>query len=198
MSTGLTTYHECTSNVFVLLSVLSLYTTHTNLAICLIHMRGQWHINRDRTYKVVMFVVVNLDALAQASDFSKGDKLSSSVEYKLRNQGLWNWISTRLNARWQTSNWAIEDVAKNELNNPSLWSASIQPTRPLCRLPFTPGSGDIHVCCCFLRWSGTGKRFSNRKETSCLSLLNAPGSLEPNLHQTECPLTNRLSYRGSS
>ena len=25
-----------------------------------------------------------------------------------------------------------------------------------------------------------------------------PGSLEPNLQQTECPLTNRLSYRGSS
>ena len=25
-----------------------------------------------------------------------------------------------------------------------------------------------------------------------------PGSLEPNLQQPECPLTNRLSYRGSS
>ena len=43
-------------------------------------------------------------------------------------------------------------------------------------------------------------QFSNRKETNCLPLLNAgfgPGSLEPNL-LTECPLTNRLSYRGSS
>ena len=45
-------------------------------------------------------------------------------------------------------------------------------------------------------------RFSNRKETSCLPLLNAGfeprGSLKPNLQQTECLLTNRLSYRGSS
>ena len=39
--------------------------------------------------------------------------------------------------------------------------------------------------------------FSNRTETGCLALLNA-GSLEPKLQQTECPLTNRLSYRGSS
>ena len=48
----------------------------------------------------------------------------------------------------------------------------------------------------------SGKRLSNRKETSCLPLLNADfepiGSLKPNLQQTECPLTNRLSYRGSS
>ena len=39
------------------------------------------------------------------------------------------------------------------------------------------------------------------KRASCLPLLNVgfePGSLEPNLKQTECPLTNRLSYWGSS
>ena len=59
----------------------------------------------------------------------------------------------------------------------------------------------IHVCCWF-RCSGTGKRYSNLKETSCLPLLKAgfePGSLKTlNRQQTECPLTNRLSYRGSS
>ena len=41
----------------------------------------------------------------------------------------------------------------------------------------------------------------NQKETSCFSLLNAgfeAGKSEtPNHQQTECPLTNRLSYRGS-
>ena len=42
-----------------------------------------------------------------------------------------------------------------------------------CRLAFAPGSGDIHVCCCLFRCSGTGKRFSNRKETRCIPLLNA-------------------------
>ena len=46
--------------------------------------------------------------------------------------------------------------------------------------------------------AGRGK---NRNQTSCLSLLNPgfePGSLEPNPQQTKFPVTNRLSYRGSS
>ena len=59
----------------------------------------------------------------------------------------------------------------------------------------------IHVCCSF-RCSGTGKGFSNRKETSCLPLLNAGFeagmSQTPIRQQTECPLINLLSYRGSS
>ena len=50
--------------------------------------------------------------------------------------------------RWQTD-WAIEHQLKTlEINSPSLWSASIQPTRPHCHLAFAPGSGDLHVCCC--------------------------------------------------
>ena len=60
----------------------------------------------------------------------------------------------------------------------------------------------VDVCCCSFRCSGTGNWFSNLKETSCLPLLNAGfeprGSPEPNLQQTECPLTNRQSYRESS
>ena len=56
-----------------------------------------------------MFVVVNFDALAQAIDYQiEGDMLSSSAEYRIRTQGLWNRISSRLNARWQTD-WAIDD-----------------------------------------------------------------------------------------
>ena len=80
---------------------------------------------------------------------SKGNKLSSSAECRIRTQkGLWNRISSRLNAHWQTD-WAIEDQAiKHELDSPSLGSASIQLTRPHCLLVFAPGSGDIHVCCC--------------------------------------------------
>ena len=206
----------------------------------------------------------------QAIFESKGDKLPSSAEGRIRTyQGLRHQIASRLNARWQTD-WAIEDQAKKlELDSPSLWSASIQPTRPHSRLAFAPGSGDIHVCCCWFRCSGTGKRYSNRKETSCVPLLKAgfepirvsgikspadwmpadkpsellriqlknlnstarpydqraeysahstpqpfgirtwlwrytylqdlnPGSQTPNRQQTECSLTNRLSYRGSS
>ena len=85
----------------------------------------------------------------QAIFESKGDKLSSSAESRIRtHQGLRHQIASRLNAHWQTD-WAIEDqTIKLELNSPSLWSASIQPTWPHSRLAFAPGSGHIHVCCC--------------------------------------------------
>ena len=83
----------------------------------------------------------------QAIFESKGDKLSSSAECRIRTQGLRHLFASRLNAHWQTD-WAIEDQAKLELDRPSLWLASIQPTRPHCQLAFAPGSGDIHVCCC--------------------------------------------------
>ena len=79
---------------------------------------------------------------------SKGDKLFSSDECRIRTQGLRHLFASRLNACWQ-KDWAIEDQAKKlELNSPSLWSASIQPTWPHCHLALAPGSGDIHVCCC--------------------------------------------------
>ena len=85
----------------------------------------------------------------QAIFESKGDKLSFSAESRIRtHQGLRHQIASRLNAHRQTD-WAIEDQAiKLELNSPSLWSASIQPTWPHSCLAFAPGSGDIHVCCC--------------------------------------------------
>ena len=47
----------------------------------------------------------------QAIFESKGDKLSSSAECRIRTQGLRHQILSRLNARWQTD-WAIEDQAK--------------------------------------------------------------------------------------
>ena len=65
----------------------------------------------------------------QAIFESKGDKLSSSAEGRIRTQDLRYLFTSRLNACWQTD-WAIEDQAKLELDSPSLWSASIQPTRP--------------------------------------------------------------------
>ena len=132
----------------------------------------------------------------------KGDKLFTSAECRIRTQGLRHLFASRLNACWQTD-WSIQDQAnKLELDSPSLWSASIQPTWPHCHLAYAPGSSDIHICCCEFRCSGTGKRFSNQKETSCLPLLKAGfelrGSQTPIRQQTECLLTNRLSYQGSS
>ena len=70
----------------------------------------------------------------QAIFESKGDKLSSSAEGRIRtHQGLRHQIASRPNARWQTD-WAIEAQAKKlELDSPSIWSASIQPTWPHSR-----------------------------------------------------------------
>ena len=133
-----------------------------------------------------MFVVIIYTLWYKQALFeSKWDKLSSSAECRIRTQGIRHQIASRLNARWQT-HWPIGDQNKTfELYGSSLWSASIQPTRLHCQLAFTPGSGDIHVCCCKFRCSGTGKRYSNRKKTSCLPLLNA--GFEPRITNTKSP-----------
>ena len=84
-----------------------------------------------RTLYICLLLLISMLWHRQAIFESKGDKLSSSVEGRIRtHQGLRHQIASRLNARWQTD-WAIEDQAKKlELDSPSLWSASIQPTRP--------------------------------------------------------------------
>ena len=84
----------------------------------------------------VIIHVVNVDALAQANDFriKRRQVVFLCWMQDSNPEGLWNRISSRLNARWQTD-WAIEDQAlKLELYSLSLWSASIQPTQPHCHL----------------------------------------------------------------
>ena len=112
-------------------------------------------------------------------------------------------IASRLNAHTQTD-WAIERIKqKLELNIPSLWWLSFQPTWRHCQNWFTPGSGDIHnICCLILMVLRHREVISNRKEAICLPLQNAGFELwkseTPNRQHTECPLTNRLGYRGNS
>ena len=53
----------------------------------------------------------------QAIFESKGDKLSSSAEGRIRTQGLRYLFTSRLNACWQTD-WAIEDQAKTWTRQP--------------------------------------------------------------------------------
>ena len=161
-----------------------------------------WHSHL--ALAIYIFAVVIFDALAQASDYriKRRQVVFLCWMQDSNPESLWNPIFSRLNACWQTDS-AIEDQAKKlELDSPSLWSASIQPTWPHCHLAFAPGSGETHICCCSFWCSGTGKRFSNRKETSCLPLQNAGfeprGSFKHNLQQTECLLAHRLSYWGSS
>ena len=46
---------------------------------------------------------------------SKGDKLSSSAECRIRTRGIRHLVASSLNACWQTD-WAIDDQAKKNLN----------------------------------------------------------------------------------
>ena len=90
--------------------------------------------------------VVNFDALAQASD----------IQIERRQVVFLCWMQD-LNPGSQTPNRQQTECLqtnrlsyrgsswKLELDSPSLWSASIQPTWPHCQLTFAPGSGDIHI-----------------------------------------------------
>ena len=101
------------------------------------------YVTYVRTYiHTCLLLLISMLWHRQAIFKLKGDKLSSSAEFRIWNQGLRHQIASRLNAFWQTD-WTIEDQATN-FN----WSASIQPTWPHCQLTFAPGSGYIHVCCC--------------------------------------------------
>ena len=137
----------------------------------------------------------------QAIFESKGDKLSSSAECRIRTQGIRHLFASRLNACWQT-NWAIEDQAKN-LNSTA---------RPYDQQAFSPldlsASWLSHLTLAiFMFFVVNSEALAQasdiqieRKQVVFLCWrqdLN-PGPQTPNRQQTECPLKNRLSYRGSS
>ena len=104
----------------------------------------------------------------QAIFESKGDKLSSSAESRIRtHQGLRHQIASRLNARWQTD-WAIEDIHTYMLFINDKLSSSAECNLQQMQAIFESKGGKLS------------------------------SSAECNLQQIECPLTNQLSYRGSS
>ena len=62
---------------------------------------------------ICLLLLISMLWHRQAIFESKGDKLSSSAESRIRtHQGLRHQIASRLNAHWQTD-WAIEDQANN-------------------------------------------------------------------------------------
>ena len=90
-----------------------------------------------------------------------------------------------------------------ELDSPSLWSASIQPTWPHCQL-HTYIHKYIHtymfVVVNFDALAQASDIQIERRQVVFLCWMQDlnPGPQTPNRQQTECSLTNRLSYRGSS
>ena len=87
-----------------------------------VHKHTHTHIYIWQTAYVYMcmymFVVINFDALAQASDFQI-ERRQVLFLFRMQdlNRGLWNRISSKLNARWKTD-WAIEDQAKTWTQQP--------------------------------------------------------------------------------
>ena len=104
--------------------ILQMY--HTSLECIHMSTKCCFISNQSLAYYILcLLLLISMLWHRQAIFELKGVKLSSSAECRIWTQGLWNRISSRLNARWQT-NWAIEDQAKTiKLNRSSLWSVSV-------------------------------------------------------------------------
>ena len=137
----------------------------------------------------------------QAIFKSKGDKLCSSAEYRIWTRGPRRQIASRLNACWQTD-WVTEDQANIWTRQPvpmiSEHSANLTP------LSVTYIHKYIHtymfVVVNFDALAQASDIQIERRQVVFLCWMQDlnPGPQTPNRHQTECSLTNRLSYRGSS
>ena len=134
----------------------------------------------------------------QAIIESKGYKLSSSAECRIRTQGLRHLFASRLNACWQTD-WAIVDQAKN-----------LNPTaRPYDQQAFSPldltASWLSHLALSIymfvvVNFDALAQASDIRIERIQVVFLcwmqdSNPRSQTPIRQQTECLLTNRLLSR---
>ena len=137
----------------------------------------------------------------QAIFKSKENKLCSSAECRIGTRGPRHHIASRLNARWLTD-WAIEDQAKN-LNS----TARPYDQRAFSPLDHTP-SWLLHLSLAiyiffvvnFDALAQASDIQIERRQVVFLCWMQDlhPGSQTANRQQTECSLTNRLSYLGTS
>ena len=137
----------------------------------------------------------------QAICKSKGDKLCSSAECWIWTLGPRHQMASRLNACWQTD-WAIEDQAEN-LNSTSRHcdQRALSPLDPTVSwLSHLALAIYIFVVVNFDALAQASDIQIERKQVVFLCWMQDlnPGPQTPNRQQTECSLTNRLSYRGSS
>ena len=136
----------------------------------------------------------------QAIFKSKGDKLCSSAECRIWTRGPKHQMARRLNACWQTD-WAIEDQTKN-LNSTArsydqLAFSPLDPTVSwLSHLALAIYIFVVH----FDALAQASDIQIERRQVVFLCGMQVfnPRSQTPNCQQTECSLTNRLSYVGSS
>ena len=137
----------------------------------------------------------------QAIFKSKGGKLCSSAECRIWTQGPKHQFASKLNARWQTD-WAIEDQAKN-LNSTALSydRRAFNPLGPTVSwLSHLALAIYMFVVANFDALTQASDIQIERRQVVFLCWMQDlnPGPQTPIRQQTECSLTNRLSYRGSS
>ena len=135
----------------------------------------------------------------QAIFKSKGDKLCSSAECRIWTRGPRHQFASRLNARWQTDS-AIEDRA-NKLNS----TARPYDQRAFSSLgPIVSWLSHLALAIYMLvvvnfdALTLASDIQIERRQVVFLCWIQDlnPGPETPNRQQTECSLTNRLSYRG--
>ena len=110
-----------------------------------VNKRPAWEITNLIT---CLLLLISMLWHRQAIFESKGEKLSSSVECRVRTGSLKTPIRQQTECLLTNRLSYRGSSLKRELNSPSLWWVSIRTTWRHCRLVFAPGSGDIHVCCC--------------------------------------------------
>ena len=100
-----------------------------------------------------MLLLLILMHWQQGSDFeSKGDQLYFSAEYKIRTQGLWNRIPSRLNAHWWID-WAIEDESENLNSIARLYDQrAFSPFDPTADMA-SPVALAIYFCWCYVMYT---------------------------------------------
>ena len=148
-----------------------------------------------------LLLLISILWCRQAIFKSKGDKLCSSAVSRIWTQNPRHQIASKQNARWQTD-WAIEDQAKN-LNSTArpYDQRAFSPIDPTVSwLSHLPLAIYISVVVNFDALAQASDIQIETREVVFLCWMQdlISGSQTPNRQQTECSLTNRLSYRGSS
>ena len=137
----------------------------------------------------------------QAAFKSKRDKLCSSAECRIWTRDPRHQIASRLNARWQTD-WAIEDQAKILISTARLYDqwafGQLDPT--VSWFSYLALAIYISVVVNFDALAQASDTQIETRQVVFLCWMQDlnPESQTPNRQQTECSLTKRLSYRGSS
>ena len=137
----------------------------------------------------------------QAIFKSKGGKLCSSAECIIWTRDPRHQIASRLNDRWQTD-WVTEDQANTWTRQPVPMIS--EHSAHLALLSGTYIHKYIHtymfVVVNFDALAQASDIQIERRQFVFLCWMQDmnPGPQTPNRQQTECSLTNRLSYRGSS